>query len=263
LVNFIKQIIPPFLIYYYKILISKKIKFYNDWHEALFESKGYESKELINKLLLSAKLVYDGDKAFERDGITFDKLEFNWPLLSSILYNARNKNNVILDFGGGFGSTYFQHKNFLDTKSELKWIVVEQNEIIKLANQNFKSETLIFLPNINEVKKFKPQTLMLSSVLHYLEDPYKELKDILSIESIKYIVIDRTPFFNENSKSKIVVQKVKNIVYETSYPHWIFNIKQLFTFFRKNKFEIFTKWEAIGDKNQIFSHKGFLLTKKI
>ena len=132
MVNIIKQIIPPFFIYYYKILNSKKIKFYNDWQEALFESKGYDSQELINKLLLSAKLVYDGDKAFERDGITFDKLEFNWPLLSSILYSTRNNNNGILDFGGGFGSTYFQHKNFLDTKSVLKWIVVEQNEIIKL-----------------------------------------------------------------------------------------------------------------------------------
>lgn len=262
MVNIIKQIIPPFFIYCYKILNSKKIKFYIDWQEALVESKGYDSQELINKLLLSAKHVYEGEKAFERDGITFDKLEFNWPLLSSILYSTRNNNNVILDFGGGFGSTYFQHKNFLDTKSVLKWIVVEQNEIIKLANQNFKSEKLFFLPNINEVKKFKPQTLLLSSVLHYLEDPYKELKDILSIDSIKYIVIDRTPFFNENSKSKIVIQKVKNIVYETSYPHWVFNIEQLLSFFRKNKFGVLTEWEAIGDKNKIFSHKGFLITKK-
>ena len=77
MVNIIKQIIPPFFIYFYKILISKKIKFYNDWQEALVESKGYDSQDLINKLLLSAKLVYDGNKAFERDGITFDKLEFN------------------------------------------------------------------------------------------------------------------------------------------------------------------------------------------
>ena len=263
MVNIIKQIIPPFFINCYKILNSKKIKFYSDWQEALVNSKGYDSQELINKLLLSAKFVYDGEKAFERDGITFDKLEFNWPLLSSILYSTRNNNNCILDFGGGFGSTYFQHKNFLDFKPELKWIVLEQKGIIKLANQNFNSETLIFSSNINEVNKFKPQTLLLSSVLHYLEDPYKELKGILSIASIKYIVIDRTPFFCENSKSKIVVQKVKNIVYKTSYPHWIFNAEQLLSFFRKNKFKIFTEWEAIGDKNKTFSHKGFLLVKKI
>jgi putative methyltransferase (TIGR04325 family) len=258
----IKKITPPFLFIFFSRVLKKNIIFYEKWDLALKNSEGYNSEKLLKNLLNSAQLVIDGKIAFERDGVSFKNIEYNWELLSCLLFSLNEKKNVLLDFGGGFGSTYFQHKKFLSGKIK-KWIILEQKGLVNLANSNLDYKPIYFVHDPKFIFKNKPTILLLSSVIHYLELPYEKLIELLNIETITYVIIDRTPFLNQPIDDKITVQFVKEKNYKASYPHWLFNEKIMLSFFEKKKFQIITQWEALGEKNQVFSHKGFFLSKKI
>ena len=246
---------------------------YATWAAAVHDCKGYDAAEIINKVHAAGLKVKKGEAQYERDSALFydEKTDEN---LLKFLENAQNMEARhpeaigaeggmirVLDFGGSLGSTYFQHKNRLKQYPNLIWCVVEQAHFVDIGKKDFEDDTLKFEYSVADaIEKYKPNIVLLSSVLQYLESPYEMLKMLFDTQ-IPYIFIDRTPFLLQN-EDRIVKQIVPAYIYKASYPSWLFS---------KNKFQNFilpyTKIESAftnTDRNNILNcrYEGFCLKRR-
>lgn len=263
----IKELLPPIFLRICKKKQSKKYGFfgnYSSWGNAKKETVGYDANNIIEKVKQSALLVKNGQAAYERDGVNFKKIDYSWPLLASLLWIASKQNNKLnlIDFGGSLGTSYYQNSNFLKHLNQLNWNIVEQKKFVDCGKELFAGENLNFYYSIDEcLKHQKANTVILSSVIQYLEEPYQFLKQIKN--NFDYIIIDRTPFFENHDR--IVVQKVPPRIYDASYPCWIFNSKKFKNFFI-NTYELIAEFEAhagaiIELDDSSAAYKGFLFKK--
>ncbi|MFK8060220.1 MAG: methyltransferase, TIGR04325 family [Polaribacter sp.] len=205
---------------------------FKTWEESLLVSSGYDSNfilELCKNALLKVK---NGEAAFERDSTVFDKVSYNFKVLAA-LQNVciENKNNLsVLDFGGSLGSKYFQNKLFFQKANLFEWSIVEQKHFVETGKTHFKDSFLDFFFTINScISVRKPNVILLNSVLQYLENPYKILKELLET-NVETIVIDRTAFIDVK-EDLICVQNVPS--YKAKIPHWFFSIEKFQLFLEK------------------------------
>jgi len=214
---------------------------YTTWQEALGKSGNYDAPLILEKVKNSLIKVKAGEVAYERNSVTFDTIEYSWPLLAALLWIATRNNNSlnILDFGGSLGSSYYQNLNFLKTLKTLSWNIVEQKKFVDSGRRLFENEQLKFFYSVKECQNSyasanttPPNTLLFASVIEYLEKPYEILADAISY-NFKYIIFDRTSFLKETkssvsnqSKDLITIQKIPPRIYEAEYPCWILNKKQ-------------------------------------
>ena len=78
--------------------------------------------------------------------------------------------------------------------------------------------------------------ILLSSVLQYIEDPYKIIEK-LSTVGADYLIIDRTTFYDKE-EDMILIQHVPSWIYQASYPMRVF---------AKSKFiETLNKWNIVA-----------------
>jgi len=205
---------------------------YATWKEAKSNCTGYDSTIILEKCKNSLLKVKNGEAVYERDSVLFDKIQYSWGLLAGLQKAAlENDGNLcVLDFGGSLGSTYYQNKEFLSSVKNVTWCIIEQAHFVDCGKQNFENEQLKFYHTIEEcMEKQKPNVLLLSSVLQYLEKPEEWISKLITLK-ISTIIIDRTPFVN-SFKNIITIQKVPSVIYEASYPCWFFNeeyLKKLF-----------------------------------
>ncbi len=287
----IKLIIPPIFIKIYQILLmssnTKKdeknienennIRWkgnYNSWQEAQKECAGYDDSIIIQKVLKSTLMVKNGEAVYERDSVLFDKIEYNWSLLATLLKIAINYENKlsIIDFGGALGSTYFQNRYFLNDLKEINWKVVEQEHFVEKGKEYIQNDELSFYNSIEESLKTKDTSiLLLSSVIQYLDKPYTWLEKFLSYD-FEYIIIDRTAFIkqidNKNQDERLIIQYIPENIYKASYPVWFFNEEK---FLKKilEKYELITTYtQTVENSIQLEDNakgywNGFLLKKRI
>ncbi len=239
---------------------------YNSWKAVEKECAGYDNASIFEKVKQATLKVKKGEAAFERDSVTFDKIEFDEKLLTlfkDILKENNNKLSV-LDFGGALGSVYFQYRQLLDKNAGVNWNVVEQGHFVDFGQKELQDNELLFYYTAQEiVNKTNVDVLLLSSVLSYLEEPYKMLNALMEL-SIKYIVIDRNLFLaNEERLTKQIVPKA---IYEASYPCWILNEKKVLETL-SSKYELVNTLDPynglqvdLGDKKAYF--KGHILKLK-
>ncbi len=198
---------------------------YKNWEEVKKECIGYDSEAIFEKVKQATLKVKNGEAAFERDSVTFDKIEFDEKLLN-LFKNILKENNKlsVLDFGGALGSVYFQYRQLLDKDADINWNVVEQGHFVEFGQKELQNKELYFYYTPQEVvNKIKKDVLLLSSVLSYLEEPYKMLNSLMDL-SIKYIVIDRNLFLQ--NEERLTKQIVPRSIYEASYPCRILNEKK-------------------------------------
>lgn len=200
---------------------------YKNWEVVEKECAGYNNAAIFEKVKEATLKVKKGEAVFERDSVTFDKIEFDKKLLSLFKNILKQNNNklFVLDFGGALGSVYFQYRQLLDKNAVINWNVVEQGHFVDFGKRVLQDNELYFYNSPQEtVNKAKMDVLLLSSVLSYLEEPYKMLNSLMAL-SIEYIVIDRNLFLaNEERLTKQIVPKT---IYEASYPCWILNEKKV------------------------------------
>lgn len=230
---------------------------YSTWQKAEKYSSGYNRNEILEKVKLSMLKVKTGSAVYERDSFIFNEIQYSFPLLSSLMWiAARNYGKLnVLDFGGSLGSTYYQNKLFLDSLQEVNWCIVEQEEFVKTGIEHFSNVRLKFYFSIEEcLEKEKIDVILFSSVLQYLEDPFKLLENAKS-KGIKYIIVDRTPFVI--GTDRITVQKVNPEIYKASYPCRFFN-KQKFIFSFSPDYKLIVDFEALDKANIVSEFRGFL-----
>jgi putative methyltransferase (TIGR04325 family) len=259
--SLIKKILPKFIIRFITGFFYGWRGNYNSWEEAEKKCTGYDSKNILEKVKESGYLVKAGSVAFERDSVTFEQIEYSFPLLAGLLWiAAQNKGRLnILDFGGSLGSTYYQNKFFIQSLPEVNWCIVEQANFVNEGKKNFSDERLKFYESIdNCLNDNKIDTILLSSVLQYFQKPYELLEEIKS-KKFNYIIIDRTGFINGNDR--ITVQKVPPSIYKASYPCWFLN-KEKFMSNLGQEYDLVLSFNSLDESNLKSEYMGFIYCLK-
>jgi putative methyltransferase (TIGR04325 family) len=260
----IKSFIPPILLNVIKRFRKRKYGWvgnYTSWESAQADSTGYDSSVVLEKVKNSLLKVKSGDAVFERDSVLFDEIQYSWPLLSSLLVSGFNHAELrVLDFGGSLGSTYFQYKKFLSLIENVSWSVVEQAGFVTVGKELFEDEHLKFFYNIDECMAFqKPNVLLFSSVLQYIDEPYKLLDKILASD-IEFVAIDRMPFIYEDN-DQIKVQKVPPSIYSASYPCWFFSESSFIEHYLKNGYKLIESIASLEGNSRDCMFKGMIFKR--
>ncbi len=214
---------------------------YATWAEAMADSSGYDSGAILERVEAAALNVKHGKGAYERDGVLFEQVEYSFPLLSALMWVAAREGRLdVVDFGGALGSSYFQNRRFLSTLPDVRWTVVEQDHFVERGLKSFADERLRFTRTIDAaLHESRPNLVVLSSVLQYLEAPY-QLIDQLG--AFRYAVIDLTGVI-AGAKDRLTVQHVPSAIYSAKYPCWFFAEERLRTALEKH-FEVVTAFDA-------------------
>ena len=224
--KFLKSLIPEIVKDYINIILGRNIKLRGKfalWEDALKISSGYNDPVILSKSKISIKKIMNKEAKFERDTVLFYNDDPDIQLIAIIKKLYQNKNIKICDFGGSFGSSYFQNISFLN-KEKIEWNI----------------DLIIF-----------------SSVIQYLEAPYSILKKITKKKIIN-IIISRTPFFND--RDIIKVQIVPKHIYESSYPVRIFNKKKFLNFMKSNGYLVKQKIK-VNEKLDKYNYQSFYFKK--
>jgi putative methyltransferase (TIGR04325 family) len=235
---------------------------YETWEEAKAGCTGYNSDLILEKVKKSAIMVKNGEAAYERDSVIFEKVQYSYELLSVLMWiAARNNGRLnIIDFGGSLGTTYFQNKAFLDTLPEVNLCVVEQEKFVNTGKDSFEDSRLRFFhaledcPNQNDIS-----TILFSSVLQYLEDPFEILRLARSKE-FKFIIIDRTPFIEK--QDRITIQRVNPAIYKASYPCRFFN-REKFLSEMSDSYKLVFEFDSLDKSNISSEFKGMLFEREL
>lgn len=263
--SFIKSLIPPIMLDIFNKIKPNKYGWHGNytlWEEAKASATGYDSEEILKKVRVALLKVKNGEAVYERDSVIFDEVHYSWPLLAGLMYATAISGGglKVLDFGGSLGTTYFQNKKFLDEFDNLSWSVVEQKHFVDVGRSEFQDERLKFFYDVKScIEQEKPNVLLLSSVLQYIEEPYELLDDILQYE-FKYLIVDRTPF-NIHLFDIIKLQKVPTSIYNASYPCWIFFKRKFISFIQSKKYSIQVEFNSTDRENHNFFLKGFIFKR--
>jgi len=236
--NFLNVLIPPEILSIHRQ--SKKLKTgeemwsgdYSSWAEAQIKCTGYDSEVILEKCKNALLKVKNGEAIYERDSVLFNEIQYSWGLLAGLLRAAlRNDGELcVLDFGGSLGSTYYQNKEFLKPLKELKWCIIEQSHFVDCGKKLFEGDQLKFFNTIEEcITHYRPNVLLLSGVLQYLEKPYEWIEKFVGL-GLPNIIIDRTSFV-ENERDILTIQNVPESIYLASYPAWFLNKERFSKFF--------------------------------
>lgn len=262
--QFIKSLIPPILLNILQKFRNRKYGWKGDyatWQEARKDAVGYDDKKILQTVTNSLLKVKNGEAAYERDGVTFNEIQYSWQLLTGLMFcSAKGQGRLkVCDFGGGLGTTYYQNKKFLDRLNDVSWGIVEQKHFVDTGKKEFENDRLKFFHDVNEcVKKEKSNILLLSSVMQYIEKPY-ELLDIILKNDFEYILIDRTAF--SKVSENITLQIVSPSIYEASYPCRFFDESKFIKYFEKNNYKIFEKFKALDRENDKYIFKGMIMER--
>lgn len=239
---------------------------YETWEEAKRKSTGYEKDLILDKVKTALLKVKNGEAAYERDSVIFQRKEYSWSLLTALFLAAsKNSNKLsVLDFGGSLGTTYFQNLDFLKRFDYLSWNIVEQANFVACGKKNFADGSLYFYNSIQEcLKKESPSIIIFSSVIQYLERPYDILKEAADF-NFKYIVFDRTTF-RQGVNDIITLQKVPPQVYDASYPCWFLSEEKFLNFF-ESRYNLIADFSALGgvvNRHGVKGeYKGFIFETK-
>lgn len=254
---FARDLIPNIVFRVYRMIAGQSLfkGNYATWEEARKESGGYDSEQILTKVRGSLLKVKNGEAVYERDSVLFEKVQYSWPLLAALLWIVSQKGNRLnlVDFGGSLGSTYYQNRKFLSHLGAVRWSIVEQRRFVECGKRDFEDDRLKFYEDLETcVRDQRPDAILLSSVLQYLERPYDLLEKIFS-SGFEFILVDRTPLL-EKGEERIAVQTVPREIYDASYPVRFFNREKFLSRFSKG-YELMAEFEALSGR--IYLKGGF------
>lgn len=199
------------------------VEFDGDWHQAKeVTAAGYASEAILMRVLEASLAVRDGRAIHERDAVNFDRIDYSWPVLASLLWSAAHHGGQlrVLDIGGSLGTSFRQNRRFLASLTEVSWAIVEQPMFVTAGRELFEDDVLTFHESTEEAAATRPNVALLGSSLQYFDDPFAELA-VLSRTGVSILVLDRTPI-HDGPSDLVTIQHVPSNIYEAAYPAWIF-----------------------------------------
>lgn len=223
----LKELAPPLLLNlrWYSFKYGWKGA-YKSYEEAQQKCTGYDHEHILNRIIATTLKVKNKEIAYERDGIAYDSVQMNFPLLKTLLYIASKNNNelTLIDFGGSLGTTYYQNIPYLKHLKKIRWCIIEQPEFVKAGKKHFENEHIKFYTNIQEcMAENNPQLFLICNVLQYLEKPYELLNEAKNL-GIPYLMLDFVGYNHQNS-DRVTIQFVPPVFYgvEACYPCYFLN----------------------------------------
>lgn len=240
----IKELAPPILntLRWYSFKYGWKGN-YKTFTAAKENCTGYDADSILKRIAYTTDKVRTGAAVYERDGILYDEIKINFNLLSVLLMVAgRNDNELtIIDFGGSLGTTYYQNIKYLSHLKKINWCIIEQENFAALGKKSFENEHVKFYNSLEEchIHHPKPDLILISSVLQYIQEPYALLEHILSFR-IPNLMLDLVGY-TDGDKDRITIQHVPPVFYgvSVSYPCTFFNRMNLESKFKKTYCKIF------------------------
>ncbi len=235
---------------------------YANWDEACSHAASYDSEVIAKRVMKAALKVKRGEAVFERDSALFDKIQYSWPVLTGLMWIAAQKGNRLrlIDFGGSFGSSYFQARHFLQDLQECSWNIVELARFVDIGKRYFDDEHLKFYADLDACERAShSDAILLSSVLQYLPEPAALLDDIIR-RGFNFIIVDRTPF-TLRDRDHITVQKVPPSIYPATLPVRIMNLDGFLAKLSVD-YELIADFESPERANIPVIFKGFLYRKR-
>lgn len=236
--NDLKKSLKHYLNKVYMCLFAKEeqIRFdgpFESWEDASDNASGYDSNNILEKVLEATLKVKNGLATYERDSITFEDHDYySWPCAAALLYASGHVPGQlsVLDFGGALGSSYYQNRTLISRFKNLRWSIVEQKHFVDAGRAYIEDEIVKFYETIDEcLEKEQPNIVICSSVLQYLKSPYDIISKLRKCNAFLYL-IERTPFSDADNDT-LAVQFVPASIYTASYPMWIFSEKKFLTYF--------------------------------
>ena len=225
----VRDLTPPVLMRALAARTPGQLRFidgFDDWSAATAASTGYSEGSILHRVAAATDEVVAGRAAFERDGVTFDRVEYRWPVTAALLWAAARHDGMlrVLDFGGSLGSSYRQQARVLHDV-DVQWGIVEQAGYVE-AGRTYEDGRLRFFSTIDDCcSELHPTVALLSGVLQYLPSPHAVLEEV-SRSDVEILVIDRTPF-TDLPDDLPTVQEVPPTIYAASYPAWLLSRERL------------------------------------
>jgi putative methyltransferase (TIGR04325 family) len=195
---------------------------YASYADARREAEGYDAPAILEKTRAAVLKVKRKENRWERDAMVSDTDDMHWPLLACLMRLVALRGDrrlTVLDFGGSLGSTYFWCRPFFGDEIRVTWHVVEQPNHVKVGQADFQTDELRFHATVEDVlAREKPDVLLLSGVLHFMEDPEAFLQKLVGYK-IPALIVDRTPLW-DHDRHRLTIQHVPAEIYQASYPAW-------------------------------------------
>jgi len=231
------------------------------WDVAQTKCTGYDAQSIVRKAILASQAVSSGAAVHERDTVLLDEIEYDWPLLASIL-TVRSKFGRLhlADFGGSLGSTYRQNRKFFAELDQIVWTVVEQELFVKAGLEEFQTEQLKFSNQLEEAPLDGPYNVILfASVLNYLENPWEQVQRAYDLR-LPYLIVDRT-HVHDGLGDHFRRQQVREPVYDASYPCRIFS-KPDFEGRMSRQWRLIESWESQIVADHKFRSVGYFFARR-
>jgi putative methyltransferase (TIGR04325 family) len=261
----LKDLMSPIALRAFRKLANREvIRFqhgYGSWEEASRASSGYDTDEIIRKVYGAARSVHRGEAVYERDSVLFDEIEYSWPLLSSLLLVAAERESLkVIDFGGGLGTTFQQNRKFFKhIQKKICWNIVEQKSFVEIGNKEFSNKYLAFFPTIAEACGEGVDVILFGGSLCFVTKPCDILEETIKAKP-GYIIFDRTPVTNARADT-FAVQIVSSSIYKAEYAIRNFNKSRLIEAFDRS-YDLIEEWVCELQPDPLSRSVGFFLKHK-
>lgn len=249
-------------------ITHKSIEFkgtYNDWMVAENQCTGYSQNNILTTALSSALKVKRGEAIFERDSVLFDEIEYSWPVTAALMWAAAQNMGYlhVIDFGGALASSYYQNVKFINKIKGVKWSVIEQSHFVEAGKKHIADDIVKFYDDASVcMENGKSNVLLLSSVLQYIQSPYKLLDSLIGLDPV-VIIIDRTPFINKDTVRDVIkIQQVPDAVYTASYPCWFFSKTLIVQHIEKSGYRLVETFASISGPSKLATWQGMIFIKE-
>jgi len=230
---------------------------YATWRDAVEASSGYDQRAILERVRRAAREVRAGHARWDRDGSLFHQEAVNRPLLNALCAARPEGGRLeVVDFGGGLGSVWWQHRAQL---GDVRWRVVEQPHYVA-AGREFADGTLSFHSSLVDTLRLGPvHVILFSSVLQYLPEPESVLAEAIAAGAA-HLVVDRTGLAVDG-RQRLTVQRTPPSLGGGSYPCWLFDRKRLIAPLL-NDYELCSEWPAMDDVAFDVAYAGFHFKRK-
>jgi putative methyltransferase (TIGR04325 family) len=234
---------------------------YDDWLAAVRASEGYQAPVVLQKTRDATAKVRAGAVPYQQDGVTFDRVPDHAYRLALVLAVAALERSCplrVVDFGGALGGAFFSLRPLLPGSTEIDWTVVEQPAYCEAGRREFGGDHLSFCDDLQALAaEQRPDVLLCSSVLQFLEDPLVVLRRLIGLRP-RHLVIDRTPF-SASGRAEITVQRVPASIYRTSFPSWLLCEGTFAACWQDSGYRPWLQWDYSSSFTARATFKGFAL----
>lgn len=197
---------------------------YPTWSEAKARATQSDGAAHLRRVCRATREVIEGRAAWDRDGVAFREPAVHAPLLAALRRAAerRDLRLDLLDFGGGLGSAWRQHRAALADLRQVQWRVVELPALVEAGRRDFADEVLSFHDSLEAAMDTGlSQAMLVSGVLPYLQHPQEPLIWAAG-KGLGDVIVDRTPFVISGGE-RITVQHTPPELGGGSHPCRLFS----------------------------------------